>query len=241
MKIRLLTYDGNKSSAVKLGFPVDKELPPPVEDHGSEVVVRWGNSISSHNRYGLRRDYPHVINHRAAISLNCCKHKALAALSEVVRTPEQYNYRVPSGKKAVVRPHEHIGGKEWLVVAGPYIIPDGWYGAEFIKTDMECRVWFCGQHTMVAKRAKSADRSEHPNRAEWGYEFAHRFDPLLGYDTLKAAAKLNLDCGAADVLCLPHDRIFLELNSAPSIDHWRIEEFFKTHLPQLAAEKFNER
>lgn len=249
MTIRLLTYDGAKSSAVKLGFPVDKELPGYAEDYRRDVIVRWGNSKPAESRDGATREYPHVINPRKAICLNCEKQRSVDALSRIVRTPILYGERVPTGRAAVVRPYEHIAGDGFNIVQGPYDVPYGFYATELIKTDLEVRVWFCGGHTLVAKRAKRTDQSDHPCRSEWGYEFnyngvtgvRHRFDPELGPDTLLAAAKIGLDSGAADVLCRGDDRFFLELNSAPAIDHWRISEFYQTYLPLLAAKKLNER
>jgi hypothetical protein len=239
--IRLLTYDGEKSSAVKLGFPVAGDLSGYVEDYFRDVIVRWGQSRTLYNHYGMRAEFNKVLNKREAIRSNCLKHKSTLLLSRVVRTPHLYTTEIPWGVTAVVRPFEHIAGSGFQVEKGPFEIPSGFYATEMIKlndyNDMEVRVWFSGRHTLIGKRARSADRSEFPCRSEWGYEFKHVFDPELGPDTIRASKAIGLDCGAADIICRGGERFFLELNSAPSIDHWRIEDFFKSYIPVSAQEK----
>jgi hypothetical protein len=246
MKLYLMTYDGDKSSAVKLGFPLGGTPPGYIEEHNNEVIVRWGNSRTVRSTGGAL-DYQFVLNPRRSISLNCDKLASTRKLAEVVGTPRIYQHRIPPGVTAVVRPIEHMAGQGFQITKGPYDIPEGHYATEFIKTDMEVRVWFCGQHTMVGKRERSTDNSEHPCRSEWGYEFRTSgrtgrpivFDPLLISETLRACKKMGLDAGAADVLYRAGECFFLELNSAPAIDHWRIQDFFQRYLPLCAKEKYN--
>jgi len=236
--IRFITYDGMKSSAKKLGFKIEDNPMLRVEDYGHDPIVRWGWSGRSYNSIGVPQDYANVFNPRKAIIANCNKPKSLEILSKVVATPKRYFGLVPNGETAVIRPNEHIAGKGFLVVKGPYMVEYGFHAMEYIKTKVEVRVWFCGKNTMIAQRARSADKSEHPCRSEWGYEFCgHWFDPAFGPETLKAAHALGLDCGAADVLYRDGKCIFLELNSAPSIDHWRIEKFFKQSIPLMVEGK----
>lgn len=245
MKLYMYCYDGSDSSAKKLGFPYGGHPPGYLEEHRNEVIVRWGNSRQIGSRIGLE-DYPFVLNPRTSIYHNCDKLAATSKLAEVVGTPRLYRHRIPPGVTAVVRPIEHEQGVGFTIVKGPYDIPSGHYATEFIKTDMECRVWFCGTKAMVGKREKSLDHSEHPCRSGWGYEFrtsgrtgrAIVFDPIMIGETLRAAKKIGLDCGAADVLYKTGECFFLELNSAPAIDHWRITSFFQTNLPLCAQEKY---
>jgi len=241
--LRLIAYDGTKSSAVKLGFSLTYDLPGPVEDYDQDVIIRWGNSIRTYNQRGLRQDYKFCLNPRASIVANCAKHTATETLASVVGTPRLFRSFVPRGFTVVVRPFEHIAGAGFCIKEGPFPLDPGYYATQYMAVrpdtdDKECRVWFCGQHTLVGKRARSANTDPRPCRSSWGYEFNHRFSPALGEDTLKAASKMGLDAGAADVLWIGGEAYFLELNSAPSTDHWRCISFYKQFMPIAAKERF---
>ena len=145
---------------------------------------------------------------------------------------------MPSDVLAVYRPEKHTGGNGFNVKKGPFCISDGYYATEYINTNLEYRVWFCGQHTMMARRAKmlinNKEKHKYPCRSKWGYEFVN-MSRLLRKDTLLAAKTIGLDVGAADVLYSTDSKkyYFLELNSAPSCDHWRVINFYNTNIPKL--------
>lgn len=79
---------------------------------------------------------------------------------------------------------------------------------------------------------KKNKESQFPCRSEWGYYFVNNI-PKLSKQTLLAKKTIGLDFGAADVLKYKNEYYFLELNSAPSIDHWRLEEFYKKEINKL--------
>jgi glutathione synthase/RimK-type ligase-like ATP-grasp enzyme len=115
------------------------------------------------------------------------------------------------------------------------------YATEFIKTDVEYRVWFCGDRTMFAKRfaLKHNTVEEFNCRSQWGYSGITTHVPeKLHIDTLKAASVVDLDFGAADVLYQNGKYYFLELNSAPTIDTPMIANFYRKHMATLLKSKF---
>jgi hypothetical protein len=62
----------------------------------------------------------------------------------------------------------------------------------------------------------------------------------LRNQTLLAAKKIGLEFGAADVLFHKGKWYFLELNSAPSVDHRVVREFYQAAMMVLIAKKFPE-
>jgi hypothetical protein len=244
--LRIITYDGEKSTATKFGFSLSRELPKNVEEYDGDVIIRWGNSLRAYNKYGMGQDYKCCLNSRMAIRENCSKHTATQKLSEVVHTPKLFMSFVPRGITSVVRPIEHIAGVGFSIKDGPFPIEPGQYATEYMglrpnTDDKECRVWFCGNRTLVGKRARSANKAPRPCRSEWGYEFNHHFHDSLRDDAIIAAKHMNLDMGAADVLWIGGVAYFLELNSAPAIDHWRVEEWFRKSIIETAKERFGDK
>lgn len=240
MNIKVLTCESELESANRLGFPTFTFLGDRASKMKETVVIRWGNSRAAFDDRGLRNiEFKHVINRVDCIRLNCEKAKATKLLAQVVNVPTLYEKKVPAGVLAVVRPFEHAAGSDFSVQKGPFNIRPGYYGAKFIKTDAEYRVWFVGDKTMCGRRVKMKinEDQEYPCRSNWGYEFCRGIAMDLHYQTLMAARKIGLDSGAADVLCSKGKWFFLELNSAPSVDHRVVREFYQAGLGELIKKK----
>jgi len=229
--VQLLTVNSEFESAKTLGFPTFVE---PDEIDKNDLVIRWGQG----DKYGP--DFKHILNRGKCISFNVRKFSALKELAKVVTVPKIFPNYVPTGILAVIRPWQHAGGEDFNIQKGPYEIPYGYYGAEWIETDTEYRVWFCCGKLLCAERLRSADKSVYPNRAEWGYGFVD-VPHLLRKLVAKATKQIGLDIGAADILFKDSVYYFLELNSAPSIDHRYLREWFQSVIPKTPKDIVREK
>lgn len=231
-QIQLYTINSEFKSAQKMGFFTTCSF---CKLNPAKIIIRWGNSNRDH------KDFPFVINPSISIERNCDKLETLERISKLVVTPKIYSCKIPEGKRAVVRRYAHSSGTEFEVCSGPYILPEGFFGTEFLETDEEYRVWFCGNKTFVAKRVPLTedDQKAFPCRSNWGYSYRFKGFTLLRQQTIKCAKELGLDCGAADVLKVNGKYVFLELNSAPSIDTKTLITFFSENLKELITKKFN--
>lgn len=231
--VKILTINSEFRSASKLGFPTFEYL-----DLDDDIVIRWGNSYSFALGRRKEKEYSKVINPAKAIILNCHKLNALKKLNEVVSTPKIYTKRVPGKNLVLVRPVEHSNGTGFCVKRGPFRIDSEHYGTSWIETPEEYRVWFAWNKTLCAKRAQvvkdgdtyvrdpEAVTQEYPCRSSWGYIFEEQVPVKLHEDTLKAARQIGLTTGAADILVKDGKFIFLELNSAPTVDDDLIKNFY---------------
>jgi len=243
MAIKVLTIDSEYESACRLGYPTHTFLGDYAYKFDDDVVVRWGNSGWVYTRDGKRTaDFKCVINPAAVIKQNCKKAEATKLLAQVVNVPTLYEKSVPKGVLAVIRPMEHSAGSGFSVQEGPLKIQSGTYGTRFLKTDAEYRVWFCGDKTMLGRRVKMKcnEDQKYPCRSNWGYEFCDGIAMELHYQTIMAAKKIGLDVGAADVLYYKKKWYFLELNSAASVDHRQVREFYQKALEELVKKKVQE-
>ena len=239
--IRILTY--NRSHSVKnLGYSTSTWLDGRVEDYQRDVIIRWGNNCLINGR-----EFPNVLNPARAITLNMSKILAHDALSEVVNTPRMYRKYTPNFGTFVVRPCAHEGGSGFRVVEanGRAInLSQGCeYATEYIRTNCEYRVWFCGRRTLRAQRARTPEqqRVAIPRficRSKWGYNFLDEVPTALHNQTLQAAKAIGLDCGAADVLLSNGRWYFLELNSGCSTDLGYLQRWFKEGINRLVNERF---
>jgi hypothetical protein len=162
-------------------------------------------------------------------------------MSLVVNVPTLWEKSVPKDVLAVVRPHEHSSGFGFSVKKGPFKVQSGTYATRYLdvtKEGAEYRVWFCGNKTMLAKRHKMECNTDEICRSMWGYTFCDGISKELHNATLLAAKKIGLEFGAADVLFYKGKWYFLELNSAASLDHRVVCEFFQTNLKLLIEKKF---
>ena len=242
--IKLITINSELKSAKKLGFPTIVPNDYIVESQHSpnDIIIRWGNSRNLWDDAIIRkREFRNVINHADKIRFNCQKHKSLAKLGDVVKVPKIYTRNVPDKLKVVVRNYEHTGGQDFVIKKGPFDLQSGQFAAEFYQTDIEYRVWFCGGKTFCARRVplNKEDLKARPCRANWGYRY-QRISESLKEQTLLAAEHLGLEVGAADILVYKGKYIFLELNTAPTIDTGRLITFFKKNLNLLLKNKFPE-
>jgi len=247
MNIRVFTIDSEIESATRLGFSTSSYLEDYVEKYDSDVVIRWGNSrwMSSRTSQGRYVDFKNVINPAKIIRQNCCKAEATKLMAQVVNVPTLWEKKVPTGVLAVVRPHEHSAGSGFSVQKGPFDVQKGTYATRYLdvtKEGGEYRVWFCGNRTMAGRRVKMSCNEEQkfPCRSKWGYSFCDGISKDLRNQTLLAAKKIGLEFGAADVLFHKGKWYFLELNSAPSVDHRVVREFYQAAMMVLIAKKFPE-
>lgn len=244
MKIYILTTNSELESAQRLGYETSTVARNYAHHFDNYVMVRWGNSSWAYSRDGKRNiDYKNVINRAKFIKQNVEKHKSIKLLAQVVNVPTIYEKNIPKEVLAVVRPLQHASGSDFSVQKGPFKIQSETYGTRFIKTEDEYRVWFIGENTMCAKRVKmerNGPVGDYACRSNWGYKFADNVPIDLHYQTLMAAKKIGLDCGAADVLFHKNKWYFLELNSAASVDHRKIREFFQKGIETFVKVKFPE-
>jgi len=244
MEIKVITIGSELESAQRLGYKTSTNSQNYARDYENYVIIRWGNSgpcmLSDGQRSG---DYKNVINPADKIRLNCLKNKSTKLLAQVVNVPALYEKNIPENVLAVVRPIEHSAGSGFSVKKGPLELQEGTYATKFLKTEAEYRVWFCGKRTMGGRRVKMScnEEQEFPCRSKWGYEFCDSISKDLHNQTLLAAKKIGLDCGAADILFYKGKWYFLELNSAPSVDHRVVREFYQNALKELISYKFKKK
>lgn len=233
----VLTRPQNAVSAVKLGYPVVTSV---AEIPNGQRVIRWGNSGETDHR-----SWPLVLNKRQPLELAINKLAALQSLARVVKTPEIATRRVESGTW-ILRPENHAEGSDFSTIDGPCNIAEGYHATRLIHPSREYRVWFVRENMLVAKRVPRTSEGQSEDdicRSKWGYKILDEVFPKLAAEVVKARQAIPLDFGAMDVLwkdelCDAQSRTgseggkwyFLEVNSAPSLDHARVLEFFKTHL-----------
>jgi len=245
MTIKVLTINSERDSASLLGYKTETYYGDFVHKSDNDVVIRWGNSRGVYDPTAIHKiDFKHVVNPAKNIRSNCEKAKATKLLSQVVNVPTLWEKSVPAGVLAVVRPFEHSAGRGFSVKKGPFKLEEGTYATRYLdvtKVGAEYRVWFCGNRTMVGKRVKMQcnEEQEHPCRSLWGYQFSDTISKDLHVQTILAAKKIGLEFGAADVLFHKGKWYFLELNSAPSLDHRIVREFYQTNLKLLIEKKFS--
>lgn len=245
MEVLVLTIDSEYESASKLGYKTSSYLGDFAHKFDNKIVIRWGNSRWLLDKSGNgKADFKNVLNETAAIRRNCEKAKATKLMSLVVNVPTLWEKSVPKDVLAVVRPHEHSSGHGFSVKKGPFKVEDGTYAARYLdvtKEGAEYRVWFCGNKTMCGRRHKMECNPDekYPCRSMWGYTFVDGISKELHNATLLAAKKIGLEFGAADVLFYKGKWYFLELNSAASLDHRVVREFFQTNLKLLIEKKFS--
>lgn len=244
MQVLVLTIDSEHESAEKLGFETTTYPGDYASKYNNKVVIRWGNSRWLYNDAGSRTaDFKNVLNPAQCIRRNCEKANATKLMSLVVNVPTLWEKAVPDGVLAVVRTHEHSGGHGFSVQKGPFKVQPGTYATRYLDVTQEggeYRVWFCGNKTMCGRRHKMQCNPDekYPCRSMWGYTFMDGISKELHTATLLAAKKIGLEFGAADVLFYKGKWYFLELNSAASLDHRVVLEFFKTNLQLLVDKKF---
>lgn len=236
--IVVLTRPENSKSAVKLGYPCFTEANKGQIPRDAKVV-RWGNGLS-----GDVPSWPLVLNKAAIMAVSTDKLAALRSVGRVTTVPELYasGEAAQVGTKIVVRPATHSEGSDFELVTTPrnYRVPEGYHGTEFIPDTREYRVWFVRDKYLVAKRIPRTSEGQTPDevcRSKWGYSFLEGcFDKLREAMGLARQA-IPLDFGAADFLWTDDFRgtgqgkwVFLEFNSAPSLDHDKVLRHFQTHL-----------
>ena len=219
MSIRVLAVEGTTESANRIGYPVFTSADECRRGLGrNDTVIRWGSSYGG--------EFPKVINKAESIRNNINKLNAITLLSEVVDTPRIYRRRIPTGVRAVVRPMEHCRGSDYREVTGPYVLRSGEYGKEFIETATEYRSWFAFDRILNAYRTRIRSAEGDAHRARWGYDFCGS-GPRITAAVKAAKDQLDLDFGAADILSKDDKYYFLELNTAPALDHPRVLAFLK--------------
>lgn len=238
--IRIITIESEAESAKRLGFQTDIVpwiYPDQVKD---DIVVRWGCGHKYVDRAGRTCEFKNIINTRDAIRTNCNnKLASLQRYKSVIPVPEIFTSKVPDGVLAVYRPITHAAGEGFTVKEGPFDVEDGKYATRFIPTNYEYRIWFANGHTLRARRVSSRDKAKYPCRSKWGYQFCQTVPRALHNKVIAAAKLAGLETGAADILYDDDDNFYLlELNSAPTIDSWRLEEMYQNAILDLAKKKY---
>ena len=246
MSIRLITIDSEINSAKKLDFPCSTYLRGYVEDYDSDIIVRWGRSCLWPKKPSKPLEYKNgefkkVLNHYQSIIDNCNKKLSLQRLSTIVKTPKIYEKLVPKRVKCVYRPNNHSGGKGFKIVSGGVKVQEGYYATQFIKTNLEYRVFFCGNKTMTVTRVKPKNKNiSLVCRSLWGYNRFRKTPARLHKMALKAAKVLKLDMGAFDILVKNGNYYFLEANTAVTCDNKKIRDFYNKNILKLCKlKKFN--
>lgn len=241
--IYIYTIKSELKSALKLGYEKTDtywgdylyKLNP------KDIFIRWGNSELLVDKAGNEREFPNVLNSSRSIKGNCHKDLTLEKLSHIVKTPQIFKDKVPKGVLAIIRPTVHSGGSGFQVYTGPQDIPQGYYSTEFLDTDKEYRVFFCGNETMCATRASIKEdqlSQKYKCRSQWGYKNFRETNKELHELVIKAAKTLKLDFGGADILVYKGEYYFLEFNTAITIDSVYILDFYKNGLTKLLKKKF---
>lgn len=235
MSLKVLAIPATMESARRLGYQTYDSATDLADSCSSDIkVLRWGSSYVCDRINGYD-----VGNPAEVIRFNVNKLESLQRLGEVVKAPRVFRRNVPVGVRAVVRPMEHARGQDFQIVRGPYRLEEGFYGAEYLETPHEYRVWFAYDRYMAAYRTALRNRGQSgPNRAEFGYEFTGCGPSLTGI-VRTAAQELGFKTGAADVLCLDNvrDYAILEINSAPALDQPRVLQFFKDAILEGTGER----
>jgi len=234
MPIQILTIDSELRSAESMGY---KTYLYPEDVNYKFPVIRWGNSmeyIGSNCTYNY--EFEKVYNPRKAIRLNCDKLQSKKSISECVKIPKLYTKEVPLNVLCVIREINHSCGDNFHVKLGPVKLTRDQYAAEFLQTDTELRVWFALGKTLGAYRVplRSNKITKYPCRSGWGYSYTS-ISKELSNSVIKAAKIIGLDFGAADILKYQDEYYFLELNSAPSVDHPVVREFFQKQINTIKA------
>ena len=158
-KVIILTVEPEYESARFLGFETYYSMYDKyIEDFNNHIVIRWGHGSPWVYKNGKEGDFKHVINPVSAIQLNIQKDKAIERLRMAVDTPRLFKDKIPANQLAVYRPTAHTLGNGFTVIKGGKI-ENGMYATEWIKTNTELRIFFCGDQTMMARRV-----SENKNR-----------------------------------------------------------------------------
>ena len=240
MTTYVFTRPENRQSAERLGYPLSlgnaRGIPA-----GSNVI-RWGVSSPED-----QRGWGTVLNKSAVLQISIDKVAALQALARVVTTPKLFleGQTLPAGKY-VVRPYVHAQGSDFQLVtsSGNRRVAEGHHATEFIPDTNEYRVWFVRGEYLVARRVPLEAQGNTPTdpcRSTWGYEAVQTCFPKLKAEMDKARMAIPLDFGAADVLWKEdYDAnggrwVFLEINSAPSLDTPRVLRHFQTHLQAIVG------
>jgi len=241
VKVILLTPQSEKESSEKLGFDTRLNLYGTIEDFLDTIVIRWGYGYSAYNRAGKECEYKHFITNYKNIQTNCNKLESTQKLSKVVLTPKIYTKNVPKGKLVVVRPFAHSRGENFEVKKGPLKLKGKTYAADFIKCEKEIRAFYCNGKVMVVSRVTQNEqrlKEKYKCRSLWPYSKPwKKVSKILENQVLKAAKHLGFQYGAFDILCKNDKYIFLENNTAPSLDSNFVINFYKTGIDQIVNKK----
>lgn len=241
IKVILLSPKSEMESAEKLGFDTQNGIFGFSENFHDTIFIRWGYGYSNHDKNGKPAEFKHYITNYRNIQVNCNKLESSRKLIKVVCTPKVYTNSVPKGKLVVIRPLAHARGEDFQVKKGPLKLKEGFYAADFIKCNKEIRAFYCNGKVMVVTRvSQNPERlnQKFKCRSMWGYSKPWKKVPkTLERQVLKAAKYLGFQYGAFDILFKDNKWIFLENNTAPSIDSNFVLNFYKDGLNQIVAKK----
>lgn len=240
-KVIVLTCQSEAESAKRLGFTTHTYLYNDIDKLDHDVVIRWGHGVRYRDQMDVMREFKHVINRANDIRLNCNKYLSSKKLARVVPTPKVW-INPPKRKLVVYRPMAHSGGKDFSVKMTPIEQKEGYYATEFVNSDREVRVWYCGNRLLYARRVtknKTRLQEKFKCRSLWGYEFIDKIPKTLRKYVCKAIKFLGFYSGAFDILYYKGKYLFLENNTAPSLDHPIVIKFFKEGFAKIVDKKMS--
>lgn len=245
MKTVVFSSDGNAKSAVKLGYPVLSHSTYFAGDP-PEHLIRWGRSD------GMAPSSRTVEYNKAPfIAQAARKDLSLAVMKEAgisVPVIKQRGDRIT--RPTIVRPIYHAAGEDFTVCYSG-TIPADHIGTEYVNSEKEYRVWFTrrpsgGYSSLVGKRIPLTDedremeRREYKCRSKWGYSFLEELPSVMARTAIPVMEKSKLDFGAIDLLWEGEEArkyYFLEVNTAPALDHREVNDFFRSNFRVLTGDR----
>ncbi len=238
----VISRPDNAVSAVKLGYPVVRSL---FGNSDGGPFINWGcSTVNGPAAEGARQ----WLNKPIDVSKTVNKGEYIKRLTNVegINVPQIVNSGelLPIGKW-ICRYNQHAEGSELSLEtsSGNRRIWPGDHALKFIEPTREYRLWFFqngGDVTfLTAKRVPRAIQGQDENdvcRSKWGYQWCEGFAGAEEMAT-KALEIVPLNFGAFDMLWAYHERkwYILEVNTAPSLDHRNVLEFFKPKIDSWVA------
>lgn len=243
IKVVILALDGDIEHVkrLKLPYPITHYINENDLKEDTTIVLRWGVGWEPR----AEREFKNHITHYKDIILNCDKFNASKKLAEVVNTPRIYEKEVKNKKLIVLRPHHHAQGDGFRVERGPFKIPYGQYGKDFIRSEKESRLWICNGRSMMCRRVTQSEKrlaQKFKCRSKWGYSHWKKTPKYLHKLALKAAKHMGFQYGAFDIIWNPYTKkwVFLEWNSAIALDDEKVIKFFSRGMKSIINRKIKE-
>ena len=218
----------NAVSAVKLGYPTYSVMPESYRG----AVINWGMSLIRLN--DSRPQDVKYCNNPSTIAVSVDKCLFLKTLHfNSLNAPDLIEAGDMAQPGYILRPNSHAEGSDFKLLTQAEDVNEGYHATKLISPANEYRVWFFGNDKfLTAKRVPIASQNQRSNdvcKSKFGYSFDHpNYEKCIDL-VKKALAVVRLDFGAFDMLWATDERkwYILEVNTAPSLDHSEVKNFFK--------------